>query len=90
MKEAPAKFNLGETGNVMVRNIKYWISYRGYTSFESFAFACNIPKSTLSQIINRSRDPRLGTIELIAHELGVTVAELLSERPGASESSGNR
>jgi len=79
LKEVPPKIVLGETGELLSKNIKHWIRSRGYTSFEKFAYQCGIPKSTLSQMLTHTRDPRLSTLEKIALQLGLTVADLLTE-----------
>lgn len=76
VREVPPKIQLGDTIQILTKNLKYWIRKRGYTTYEGFAFQVGIPKSTLSQILNHNRDPRLGTIEQFAFMLGLSVAEL--------------
>ena len=67
----------GNIGILLRKNLTHWIRERGFTTFEKFAYECGIPKSTLSQILNQTRDPRLGTLEQVARALGLEVSTLL-------------
>lgn len=72
-------FHSGESRVLLRKNLCHWMRMRGFRSFEEFAYASQIPKSTISQILNYQRDPRLSTLERFALVLGITVADLFRE-----------
>lgn len=51
----------------------------GYRSHEEFAYAIGLPKSTLSRLLRDMIDPRLSTLEKIAHGLGMQTSDLLAQ-----------
>ena len=59
------------------RLVERQILLAGYKTVEIFAHENSIAKSTLSQIINGTRDPRFTTLLKIAKALEITVWELL-------------
>lgn len=59
---------------VMLRkNIKHRSRQVGFRTLEEFAHASNIPKSTLSQILNQRRDPKLSTLLKLAESLETSI-----------------
>jgi len=86
--EATPPFAIGETAKILHNNLKYYIALK-YNSFEKFAHAVRIPKSTLSQVLNYRRDPKLATLEQLARALGVTVPCLLTKPDPIPETWGN-
>ncbi|HSQ41488.1 MAG TPA: helix-turn-helix transcriptional regulator [Fibrobacteraceae bacterium] len=61
---------------ILRKNLKNLLRLQKFPTFEKFAHECGIPKSTLSQILNHTRDPRLGTLEQIAKALRLRVPDL--------------
>jgi len=74
---AQALYRSESSGVILRKNLKHYLRQLGYSTFELFAHECNIPKSTLSQILNLTRDPRLSTLESLAKAMRVPVAKLL-------------
>lgn len=67
-------------------NIQFLVQRAGYRSFELFAHANGIDKSTVSRILAGSREPKVGTLDRIRQALEADWNELLAEpeRPRAS------
>jgi DNA-binding XRE family transcriptional regulator len=63
------KLNLEDLQVLLRKNLKFRIREAGYKTIESFAHDHNIAKSTLSQILNHNRDPRLSTLIMLANSL---------------------
>ena len=64
-------------------NIKRLVEASGYRSLELFAHEHDIPKSTLSRILNSKADPKVSTLERISSALGIAVDELFKPAPKA-------
>src|SRR6187402_2916705 len=56
----------------------------GVKSVERFAHENEIPKSTLSELLNGKNDPRLTTLAKICAGLEISLADLLDHDPIAS------
>lgn len=61
------------------RNIQSLVQRAGYRSFELFAHANGIDKSTVSRILAGSREPKVGTLDRIRQALEADWNELLAE-----------
>jgi len=59
--------------------IKDRILGSGVRSVEKFALENDIPKSTLSELLNGKNDPRLTTLAKICAGLEISLSELLNE-----------
>lgn len=66
------------------QNIQVLVRRAGYRSFELFAHANGIDKSTVSRILAGSREPKVSTLDRIRQALEADWNELLSE-PGRVE-----
>ena len=58
-------------------NIRQKIQDAGYATIEKFAYENGLTKSTITRVINGSRNPRLITLIEIANALGIHLSELL-------------
>jgi transcriptional regulator with XRE-family HTH domain len=58
-----------DVAEMIRRNLVFWIRQRGYATDEKFAHEKNIPKSTLSQVKNKIRIPRVDTLDHLARAL---------------------
>jgi DNA-binding phage protein len=68
-----------EASAILLRkNLKHILRTLGYQTFERFAHEHQIPKSTLSQLIHHTRNPRLSTMDAVAKALGVSLSALFS------------
>jgi gp16 family phage-associated protein len=66
----------------MIRsNIQKEIADAGYRTVELFAHENGLDKSTLSRVLNGSREPRIGTLIRIANALGIPLTQLVEFRP---------
>lgn len=68
------------------QNIQVLVRRAGYRSFELFAHANGIDKSTVSRILAGSREPKVSTLDRIRQALEADWNELLAEPdrlPGA-------
>ena len=63
----------------MGQRIKGRILRSGYQSIELFAHEHDIPKSTLSEILNGKNDPRLTTLAKICSGLEIPLSELFQD-----------
>lgn len=61
------------------KNIQLLVQRAGYRSFELFAHANGIDKSTVSRILAGSREPKVGTLDRIRQALEADWNELLAE-----------
>ena len=61
-------------GELLRKNLWSLMREKGFATDEKFAHECNIPKSTLSQIKNLTRSPRLDTLESLAQALEVPLS----------------
>ena len=61
------------------QNIQALVQRAGYRSFELFAHANGIDKSTVSRILAGSREPKVGTLDRIRQALEADWNELLAE-----------
>lgn len=61
------------------KNIQLLVQRAGYRSFELFAHANGIDKSTVSRIMAGSREPKVGTLDRIRQALEADWNELLAE-----------
>lgn len=61
------------------KNIQVLVQRAGYRSFELFAHANGIDKSTVSRIMAGSREPKVGTLDRIRLALEADWNELLAE-----------
>lgn len=61
------------------QNIQSLVQRAGYRSFELFAHANGIDKSTVSRILAGSREPKVGTLDRIRQALEADWNELLAE-----------
>ncbi len=59
------------------KNIAYFIHRRGYKTFEEFAWATDISKTTLSRIIRGKGDLRISKLTKIAKALNVKIDRLI-------------
>ena len=62
--------------DIVAENIRHYLKLKGYPTVELFAHEFNIPKSTMSRILNGKADPRLSTLVKIAESLNVNIADL--------------
>jgi|GEM_PF-4315258 len=73
------------TIDILIRkNLIYQMRTHGFTNDEQFILATGFPKSTLWQIKNLKRSPRIDTLESLALALKVPLMKLLvipSPRP---------
>jgi Helix-turn-helix. len=58
-------------------NIRQKIQDAGYATIEKFAYENGLTKSTITRVINGSRNPRLITLIEIANSLDINLSELL-------------
>ena len=56
------------------------VDQRGFVSVELFAHENQIPKSTLSEILNGKNDPRLTTLAKICSGLEISLSELFRDQ----------
>lgn len=64
-------------------NVRHEIAAAGYRTVELFAHENGLDKSTLSRLLNGSREPRIGTLIRIANALGIPTAQLFDFRKPA-------
>ncbi len=66
---------------IIIQNIKLLIKEKDYVSVEKFCLENSIPKSTLSELLNRKKqNPKLSTLVKIANSLEIDVIELFKKR----------
>jgi transcriptional regulator with XRE-family HTH domain len=74
---ATATYKVEPSSVILRKNLKHYLRQLGYSTFELFAHESNVPKSTLSQILNMTRDPRLSTLDALAKAMHIHVSKLL-------------
>lgn len=66
------------TIDILIRkNLIYQMRTHGFTNDEQFILATGFPKSTLWQIKNLKRSPRINTLESLARALSIPLIALL-------------
>lgn len=66
---------------ILAANLRQFRKTRGYSQ-EALAERCDLHRTYIGSVERKARNVSLSTLEVLAEALGVSVPELLTERPG--------